>query len=71
MDYLVKAFIFTIFLTMVYFVIDHFIDILKNAVIDLPFSGYLCQFGIYQGLTVFISILASAFAFKQILNFLK
>lgn len=72
MVYIVKAAIFTVFLSLVYFVIDYFLNILKTQIADLgSVSVLMCQFGIWSGLTAFISIVATAFAFKQVLSFLK
>lgn len=71
MDYIVKAVIFGVFLSLVYFVIDYFLDIIKVSIQSLTILPLMCQFGIITAMSVFLSILASAFAFKQILNFLK
>jgi len=71
MDYVVKAVIFGVFLALVYYVSDYFLTLLKNALSDVGFSAVFCQFGIYKGLQAFMSIVLTAFAFKQVLGFLK
>ena len=71
MIYVVKALIFTVFLGLVYFISDYFIDILKIQIANIPFSPLFCQFGIWSGLKIFMSILVTSFAFKQVLSFLK
>jgi len=71
MTYIVKGLIFTVFLSLVYFVSDYFLDILKVQMANIPFSPLFCQFGIWSGLKIFMSILVTSFAFKQVLGFLK
>ena len=69
MDYVVKLFIFIPFVTVVYFVIDFFIDLIKPYIASFPISGVLCQFGVVTGLNIFISVLVTGFFMKQILSF--
>jgi hypothetical protein len=71
MDYLIKAIIFIPFMLIVYVVVDFFKDILTIAIASVPFSGVLCQFGIFDGLSIFFTILISSFVAKQALSFVK
>ena len=71
MDYLVKAVIFLPFMALVYVFIDYFKEYLHNAISSLPYTSIFCQFGIFDGLSIFFTILISAFATKQALNFVK
>jgi len=71
MDYLVKAIIFMPFLGIVYLFIDYFKSILYNSINSFVNISILCQFGVLDGLSVFFTIIVSAFIGKQVLNFLK
>lgn len=71
MDYLVKAVIFVPFMLIVYRFIDYFKTYLTNVISNLPYTSLFCQFGVYDGLSIFFTILVSAFATKQALNFVK
>ena len=71
MDYLVKAVIFIPFMAIVYIVVDYFKQYLVDSMATIPYSGIFCQFGIYDGLSIFFTILISAFVAKQALNFAK
>ncbi|MCX6077028.1 MAG: hypothetical protein NTW78_09130 [Campylobacterales bacterium] len=71
MDYVVKVLFFIPFMGLVYVVIDYFKSLLLSAMTTVPFSSVLCQFGVYDGLSVFFTILISAFAVKQAVSFMK
>lgn len=71
MDYLVKALIFIPFMLIVYQFVDYFKSILTSSLSSLPFSPILCQFGFFDGLSVFFTILISSFVAKQALSFVK
>ena len=71
MDYLVKVIIFVPFLGLVYLVIDYFKTFLTAAMASVPYTSYLCQFGIMDGLSIYFTLIVSAFSAKQILNFIK
>jgi len=71
LDYIVKLAIFVPFITVVYFIINYFINYIKPYIASFPISGVLCQFGIITGLNLFISILVTGFLVKQILSFWK
>ena len=71
MDYLVKVLIFAIFVTALHFFIDVVLSFFSKYLADLPFTGILCQLGIFQGLNLFLSIVVSAFFVKQLITFWK
>ncbi|MFA6139018.1 MAG: hypothetical protein WC667_13170 [Sulfurimonas sp.] len=71
MDYVVKVLFFIPFMGLVYLVIDYFKGLLTFTLMNVPFSSVLCQFGVYDGLSVFFTILISAFAVKQAVSFMK
>lgn len=71
MDYLVKAFLFIPFMALVYFFIDYFKVILVNSISGLTATSLLCQFGVFDGLSVFFTIIISAFAARQAIDFVK
>jgi len=71
MDYLVKAVLFIPFMSIVYFVVDFFIEKLVSSIDKLPYTSLFCQFGIFDGLSIFFTILVSAFIAKQALSFVK
>ena len=71
MDYLVKVGLFFVFAGAVHFFISKFVDYFTVYLQTLPYSGLLCQFGIYTGLNLFLSIIISAFFVKQIITFWK
>ena len=71
MDYIIKAVLFIPFMGVVYFVVDYFKSILVNSFSSVPFSGALCQFGIFEGLSIFFTILIAGFLAKQALSFAK
>jgi len=71
MDYLVKVVIFVPFMGIVYLFVDYFKSLLTSSLNGLAFTSLFCQFGIFDGLSVFFTILISAFVAKQALNFVK
>lgn len=71
MDYLVKVGLFVFFVAGVSFFIEKFISIFQPYIASLPITSMLCQFGIFMGLNLFLSIIISAFFVKQILSFWK
>ena len=71
MDYLVKAIIFVPFMLIVYQFIDFFMLKLTSSINGLPYVPYICQFGVFEGLSVYFSILVGAFGAKQVINFLR
>lgn len=71
MDYFVKAVLFIPFMTIVYFFVDYFRDILVNSISGLTVTALLCQFGVFDGLSVFFTIIISAFTARQAIDFVK
>jgi hypothetical protein len=71
MDYLVKVGLFAFFVVAIHYFISKFLLYFSSYLHTLPFSGILCQFGIYTGLNLFLSIVVSAFFVKQIISFWK
>lgn len=71
MDYLVKAIIFVPFMGVVYVFAEYFIGLLQDSISTLPFTSLFCQFGIYEGLSVFFTIIISSFVAKQAIDFVK
>ena len=71
MDYLIKVVLFAIFLAAVYAVIDIFMNFLRPFLETIPITPFLCKFGFFTGLNLFLSIVISGFAIKQILSFWK
>ncbi|UCN00055.1 hypothetical protein LCX93_11065 [Sulfurimonas sp. SWIR-19] len=71
MDYLVKVALIIPFGIALHFVIDKFMTYFSSYLHTLPMTSILCQFGIFTGLNLFLSIVISAFFAKQILSFWK
>lgn len=71
MDYLIKAVLFLPFMAVVYLFIDFFKDKLVNSISGLTSTSLMCQFGIFDGLSVFFTILIAAFAARQAIDFVK
>ncbi len=71
MDYIVKIGLFGFFVVAISYFIDIFIQYFSSYLNTLPFSGILCQFGVYTGLNLFLSIIVSAFFVKQLITFWK
>lgn len=71
MDYLVKALLFVPFMGIVYLFVDYFKTILYDSISFIPFTNILCQFGIFDGLSTFFTILISSFVAKQAIAFVK
>jgi hypothetical protein len=71
MDYIIKAAMFLPFMAVVYFFTDYFLS--KISVNNIPalFHPIICQFGILDGLSIFLTIIISAFVAKQALSFAK
>jgi len=71
MDYLIKVGLFAFFVIAVAYFIDKILSIFQTYIAMLPLTSIMCQFGIFQGLNLFMSILVSSFAVKQIISFWK
>jgi len=71
MDYLVKLGLIIIFVPMLHFVISKFLGLLTPYLHNISIAPILCQFGIFTGLNLFLSIIVSAFFVKQIISFWK
>jgi len=71
MDYLVKIVLFAVFIVVLYSVIDMFMNFFKPFLQTIPVTPYLCKFGFFTGLNLYLSILISGFSVKQILSFWK
>jgi len=71
MDYLVKVFLFALFVVVLYAVIDIFLGIIKPLILTLPVTPILCKLGFFTGLNLFLSILVAGFAVRQVLSFWK
>jgi len=71
MDYLIKVVIFTTYMTSVYFAVEFMIDFIKKYLADIPFTPLLCQFGIFAGLNIYLSIIISGYLFNRTLSFWK
>lgn len=71
MDYLIKAVIFTTYMTSVYYSIQFMIDFIKGYLSSIPFTPLFCQFGVFTGLNIFLSITISGYLFNRTLSFWK
>jgi len=71
MDYIVKAVIFVPFMGIVYLFVDFFKEKLYDAISSLTYASLFCQFGIFDGLGIFFTILISSFVAKQAISFVK
>jgi hypothetical protein len=71
MDYLIKAVIFTAYMSSVYFTVDFMINTLKSFIVDFSvnISAMMCQFGVFTGLNLYIAIIIAGFLFKKTLAF--
>lgn len=71
MDYLVKVFIFLFYFGAIAFMIDGMMNVVKGYIVNIPMSGVLCQFGIFTGLSLYFSIVVSAYLLKKSIDFWK
>jgi len=71
MDYFVKIALFLPFMGLVYLFVDYFKGILTSSISSVPYSGYICQFGLFDGLSVYFTIIISSFVVRQALSFMK
>lgn len=71
MDYLIKIVIFTTYMSSVYFSVQFMIDFLKGYLSAIPFTALLCQFGVFTGLNIYLSIVISGYLFNRTLSFWK
>ena len=71
MDYLIKVVLFAIFIAAVYTVIDLFMNFLKPFLQTISVTPILCKLGFFTGLNLYLSIIISGFAVRQILSFWK
>ena len=71
MDYLVKIFIFAIYFSSIAFMIDSMMNIVKDYIEKIPLSAIMCQFGILTGLSLYFSIVVSAYLMKKSIDFWK
>lgn len=71
MDYLVKVVLFIPFMTVVYIFIDFFKNKLIEVTSGLTSTALMCQFGVFDGLSVFFTIIIAAFAARQAIDFVK
>ena len=67
MDYLVKFFIFAIY----FFSIAFMMNVVKDYIEKIPLSAIMCQFGILTGLSLYFSIVVSAYLMKKSIDFWK
>jgi len=71
MDYLIKVGLFTFFVFAIGYFTDKILSIFQTYIAMLPLTSIMCQFGVFQGLNLFMSIIVSSFVVKQIISFWK
>jgi hypothetical protein len=71
MDYLIKVVIFGVYMSAVFFTVQYMITFLKGYLSDIPFTSLLCQFGIFTGINIFLSIVITGFLFNKTISFWK
>jgi len=71
MNYLVKIFIFGFYFSAIAFMLDGMMNVVKGYIAKIPLSGVLCQFGILTGLSLYFSIVVSAYLLKKSIDFWK
>lgn len=71
MDYLIKLLIFGFFMSAVYTSISYMLNFLRDYLINIPFTSLLCQFGIFTGLNIYVSITITGYLFNRVLSFWK
>jgi len=71
MDYIVKIFIFGFYFSAIAFMLDSIMKLVSNYIANIPLSGWLCQFGILTGLSLYFSIVVSAYLMKKSIDFWK
>lgn len=71
MDYALKALVFVPFMALVYLVVDFFLQKVSINAIPALFQPILCQFGILDGLSIFMTIIVTGFLARQALSFAK
>lgn len=71
MDYLIKVVIFTAYMSSVYYVVEFMLNTLKNYIVvfSVNTTAMMCQFGIFTGLNLYVSIVVAGFLFKKTLAF--
>lgn len=71
MVYLVKVLIFGVFFIAVKFAVDFFLNILNNYMSSFGADALMCQFGVYDAMNMFFSIIITSYLFNQVLSFWK
>jgi len=71
MDYVVKVAIFTVYMSSMSFILTSLVDKLRGYIELIPYSNWLCQFGILTGLSLYVSIVVSFFLAKKSIDFWK
>ena len=72
----IKVALFAVFMTLLYFVGDYFINLLRSYI---PSGGVVggnilplaCQLGILTGVNIFLSMALSAFVIKSVLSYVE
>jgi len=71
MDYIVKFFLFAVWVGLLYYFVSSVKDALLGYFNNISFVPLLDKLGIIDGVNLFLSVLISCFIAKQILDFWK
>jgi len=66
----IKLLFFTVFLAVLYLVIDYFVLIVKTE-IDLPFLDLFYYLGVIQAIQILISMAITSYVVNQTISFFK
>lgn len=70
LNLLSKIFLFGIFLTMLYLVLDYFINIIQSH-LNIPFFALFSYLGVIQAIQVLIAISIASYIANQIISYFK
>jgi hypothetical protein len=66
-----KMLFFATFITLLTISINYLLSLVKTYIVNIPILQIAYAFGIIQAISLFISILISGFAVKQLIGFVK
>jgi len=71
MNYLIKVAFFGVYMASMAMIMETLVSKLRDYIDTFPFSNWLCQFGIFTGLSLYVSIVVSYSLAKKSIDFWK
>jgi len=69
MDYFIKIGIFSLYMGALSFITSALVDKLSFYIDAIPYGNWLCQFGIFTGLSLYLSTVVSFFLARKSIDF--